>query len=270
MKKHTSTGKPQPSVPKYPTDLFKGTAEYYAEYRLPYPQEFIDDMLKRTSITGDGNLLDLACGTGEIALTIHKHFDKVWAIDQEPDMIRVGQQKAKQCGATNIQWVIGRAEDAIFENNFFELITIGSAFHRLDRQLIAERARQWLSNECYIAIVGNNATWNGKMEWQRIAAGVIKKWLGKPEYMQQPQILHEEFLANVGYEVVTYRFPMHHIWTIDSFIGYLYSTARASKRALGKKCDEFEADMRQTLLGYEPNGLYPEVADFYCVLAKCA
>jgi hypothetical protein len=55
-------------VPSYATDLFAGTAEYYDKYRVPYPEAMLNDMIERARSTGQGRLLDLACGTGELAL----------------------------------------------------------------------------------------------------------------------------------------------------------------------------------------------------------
>ena len=129
-----------PTAPNYPTDLFAGTARYYVQYRIPYPIELTDDLRIRAKLTGKGWLLDLACGTGAVALSMYAFFDEVLAVDQEPEMIEVGRQKAEQLGAENITWMTGRAEDFKAQPGSFELITIGAAFHRLDRRLIAERA----------------------------------------------------------------------------------------------------------------------------------
>lgn len=146
MSKHTPNEVPAwPAAPNYPADLFAGTAQYYARYRLPYPQALIDDLQRRAGITGSGLLFDLACGPGRVTLPMAPFFREVWAIDLEPGMIEVGQEEAKQRGATNIRWMVGRAEDVEVPLNSFELITIGEAFHRLDQRRITKRALEWLS-----------------------------------------------------------------------------------------------------------------------------
>ena len=48
----------------FATDLYQGTAEYYDRYRLPYPEAMTEDLIARTGVSGQGRLLDLACGTG--------------------------------------------------------------------------------------------------------------------------------------------------------------------------------------------------------------
>lgn len=256
----------------YPTDLFVGTAEYYAKYRLPYPSELINDLRVHSRISGNGCLLDLACGTGEVALAMHTCFQKVLAVDQEPEMIEVGQRKAAQLGAENVTWIVGRAEDVEVAPNSLEMITIGSAYHRLDRQLVAQHAREWLLPGRCIVVMGNNIAWQGEKEWQHTTAGIISKWLDKPgaasERIRQPQSRHEEVLKELGFEVEIHRFPTPYVWTLDSLVGLIYSTARASRKALGDEVAQFETDLRSALLDYDPSGLYPEIVDFYYILAR--
>ena len=48
----------------------------------------------RTGPSGRGRLLDLACGTGQLAFALRSPFAEVWAVDQEPDMVAVVRSKA--------------------------------------------------------------------------------------------------------------------------------------------------------------------------------
>jgi SAM-dependent methyltransferase len=51
-------------------DAFKSTAWYYARYRPGYPKEFFDYLKECFRLKGTGRLLDLGCGTGELAIRI--------------------------------------------------------------------------------------------------------------------------------------------------------------------------------------------------------
>jgi len=119
--------------------LFRDAADYYARYRVPYPGELFEAMRDQTRLSGEGRLLDLGCGTGEIALRMSRFFRDVWAVDVEPEMIAHGRAKAERLGVANVRWMVGRAEEVEAPPGSFELITIGAAFHWMDRPLMARQ-----------------------------------------------------------------------------------------------------------------------------------
>jgi hypothetical protein len=69
----------------FPIDAFIGTAGYYVDYRVPYPEELLSDLVMRTNIVGQTRLLDLACGPGRACLALSSWFQEVWAVDLEPE-----------------------------------------------------------------------------------------------------------------------------------------------------------------------------------------
>jgi ubiquinone/menaquinone biosynthesis C-methylase UbiE len=40
-----------------------------------------EDLIARTGVSGPGRLLDLACGTGQLAFPPRRSFAEVWAVD---------------------------------------------------------------------------------------------------------------------------------------------------------------------------------------------
>ena len=122
-------GRRDVSDPQYRTDLFRGTAHHYDRFRLPYPSALIDDLLQRTETNGEGWLLDLACGTGQITFAMHASFREVWAVDQEPDMIAVARERAERAGVRNVRFLASTAEDLVAPEESFDLVAIGNAFH---------------------------------------------------------------------------------------------------------------------------------------------
>ena len=56
--------------PRFRRDLFQGTAEYYERFRPRYPSALFDDLRARAPLGADARVLDLACGTGQIAFDL--------------------------------------------------------------------------------------------------------------------------------------------------------------------------------------------------------
>ncbi|WP_323808725.1 hypothetical protein [Nostoc sphaeroides] len=47
-------------------------------------------------------------------------------------------------------------------------------------------------------------------------------------------------------------------WTVDSYLGYLYTTAFSLKIFYGDNAPAFETDLREALLAVEPSGHFTE------------
>ena len=262
-----------PVNPDIPADAFSGTAESYARFRPPYPVALLDHLRNRAGITGEGRLLDLACGPGRVALPLAAHFGEVWAVDQEPEMIAVGRAQAEPQSLSNIRWLIARAEELVAVPGSFQLITIGEAFHRLDQRLIAERAMTWLAPGGGLATLGCFSLMPGREPWHDVLRAVVRKWEGRdaaarpasmPSSPQTRGADHErKVLTALGFEHVgAYDFPHPHVWTLDSILGNLHSTSRLSSRALGDETQRFDADVRRALLAFDSSGRYPETLRF--------
>jgi len=165
-----------PASPNLSADSYAGAAEAYARYRVPYPAELLADLRHRASVTGQGRLLDLACGPGRLALPLAPYFSEVWAVDQEPEMVKVGSARAQGQGLSNIRWMVGRAEEVDASPESLELIAIGEAFHRLDQRLIAERAMEWLAPGCGLATLGCFSLMQGREPWHDVLRAVVRRW----------------------------------------------------------------------------------------------
>ena len=74
------------------------------------------------------NLIDVACGTGDIAKLFLKSVSNdayITCVDPNEGMITKGKEKLKQY--KNINWIISSAENLPFDNNQFDFYTISFA-----------------------------------------------------------------------------------------------------------------------------------------------
>ena len=163
--------------PEFRQDLYRGTAHYYDRFRVPYPSALIDDLLDRAEVSGEGRLLDLACGTGQISLAMQSSFKEVWAVDHEPDMIGVVRENAEEAGIHNISFWTSSAEDLLAPEASFDLVAIGNAFHRLHRETVALCARRWLRPGRYLALLWSRAPWRGEAPWQQAMSATLDRWM---------------------------------------------------------------------------------------------
>ena len=252
---------------EFRADLYRGTARFYDRCRLPYPAGLIADLVARTSLDGTGRLLDVACGTGQIAFAVRAHVAEVVGIDQEPEMVEYARDKAVRLGVRDMQWVAARAED-FAAPDAFRMVTIGNAFHRLQRARVAERARRWLTPGGHLALVWSSGPQSGRADWQRALDECAWEWVERtgeagrlpPEWesvlAKEP---HVALLRAAGFEIVgRYEFADVYDWTIDELAGLLYSTSFFPRAALDGRAADFEADLARRLLAIEPSGIFRE------------
>ncbi|MGD0379722.1 MAG: class I SAM-dependent methyltransferase [Acidimicrobiales bacterium] len=261
--------------PSFRTDLYRGTARDYDSFRLSYPPSLVDDLRWRAGLRGTGRLLDLACGTGQIACALSAAFDQIVALDQEPATIAFGRAKSQALGFTNIGWQVGTAEEADVPGPF-DMVTIGNAFHRLRRQRVAERALSWLRPGGYAALLWGGNPSEGTSDWQEVLRAVMVDWIGRAgdrlpadweEAMARDS--HEQVLSRVGFSYEgSHDFSLRHVWTIDTLTGYLYSTSVLSRRALGDRAPFFEEDLSARMLRCHANGKFEQDVRFSYQLAQ--
>jgi SAM-dependent methyltransferase len=247
---------------------FSGTAVAYLRYRPPYPKTLLDDLLMHAGAPAGGALLDLACGPGRVALDLAGPFDRVLAIDLEPEMIEVGKQEAARRGIDGVTWLVGRAEDLVLAPGSVDLITIGEAFHRLDQTLIAEKALTWLKPGGCLATLGTEGMLDGHKPWQETVAEVAKRWMSRafPAGWAQGRAgadlgpgAAERVLRAAGFaRVMSRTFQEPRDLSFDDIVGYLQSTSVCSKMALGENFALFEADLRGALLDGPAEPLFHE------------
>jgi SAM-dependent methyltransferase len=245
------------------TDLYRGTAAYYARYRPPYPAFLLEDLAVRLPLSGRGRLLDLACGTGQVALPLAKRFANVVAVDQEEEMVAYGRTQADAAGVANVRWVVDSAETVRVEGPF-ELVTVGNAFHRLKRQVIAERVFSLLEAGGGIALLWSDPLGRSDSEWQSAMGALFDHWMSKLQITDRvpagweaaiDQRPHEEVLVRAGFEYLgKYEFAAARTWTVETFTGLVYSTSFLNLEALRENREAFEADLSRLLHSYEPSG----------------
>ncbi len=161
---------------RFARDLYRGTAAAYERYRRPYPGAMTAGLVRDARVSGRGRLLDLACGTGQLAFALLGWFAEVWAVDQEPDMVEAVRAKAAAAGAGNLRPVVSSAETLSAEPEYFELAVIGNAFHRLDRERAAGRIFGWLQPGGHLALCWSSQPWTGEQSWQQALAAVLDRW----------------------------------------------------------------------------------------------
>ena len=83
------------------------------------------DLLNMMNPSSNQKLVDVACGTGDIAKLFLKHVNKnsdLTCVDPNESMVNKGKEKLKKF--RNLNWVIANAENLPFKENIYDFYTI--------------------------------------------------------------------------------------------------------------------------------------------------
>ncbi|MEK5396251.1 class I SAM-dependent methyltransferase [Paenibacillus sp. FSL K6-2859] len=258
----------------YGPDLFKGTAVYYSEYRPQYPSSLIRYLIQKFSLNGEGRLLDLGCGTGQLGLRFSDWFEEMTGVDTESEMLEEANRLSTLHRVDNVSWILGRAEELQNDWGSFRLTILAKAFHWMDRTALLEILHHSLIDNGGLAIIDTFNVGHEPLSWQLKVNEVVKRWLGNERIAgdsiyTHPKERHEDIVARSSFkDVERLILPSYSVtWTVDSILGNLYSTSYASKRLFGDHLEQFEADLKSSLLEIEPMGKFTEVLSVSVITA---
>lgn len=257
-------------------DLFRGAAWYYARYRSGYPEAFFKLVRDKFELSKVDRVLDLGCGTGQIAIPVCRFVREVVAMDPEPEMIAEGKKEAEKSGASNIMWVEGGSDDLPNmreELGTFKLVAMGTSFHWMNQEKTLEVLYEMIHDGGGIVTVDSASLWTKANEWQSVVKTIIQKWLGEERRAgsgayKPPARRYEEYIGESRFRrMETWKYSYAVTTDIDSVIGNLYSTSGANPNVLGNKKEAFEKDLRETLSKLNPSGKFMSEGEVAAILA---
>jgi SAM-dependent methyltransferase len=124
--------------------------------RPPYPSAVIE-LFAQLVVDAPRVVLDLGCGTGDVARRLASLVDRVDAVDFSSAMIEEGQRLAGG-DATNLRWILAEVEDAKLDPPY-ALVTAGESLHWMAWDVVSPRCAAALTPNAVLAIA--KRSWEG-------------------------------------------------------------------------------------------------------------
>ncbi|NGO43308.1 class I SAM-dependent methyltransferase [Streptomyces ureilyticus] len=159
-------------------------AEYYAEFRRGYPSQVFDALQEAFELSEADVVLDVGCGTGQLALPFASRVRSVVGMDPEPDMLRLARDAADDQGIRNATWMLGADTDvpalrALMGERSLALTVIGQALHWMQHDELFRAVTPMLRRGGGIAVISNGTPlWLQDTAWSRALRGCLEGWFG--------------------------------------------------------------------------------------------
>jgi SAM-dependent methyltransferase len=260
---------------------FRGeVADFYHEYRRGYPTAVIAAVADAFTLTRDDVVVDLGCGTGQLALPIAGRVRAVVGVDPEPDMLARARRAAREQGIANASWMIGADTDipairALFGSQRAGAVTIAQALHWMNHDDLFQAAIPLLRPGGGIAVVTNGTPlWLQDTAWSRALRGFLEQWLGTTPTATcgtdpASQRRYRDSLTAAGYQVTEASVRYSGKLTVEQVAGGIYSALSPGQLPAPDERPRFAGQLRRALQPHEPITEHVRVAILLGRISPC-
>lgn len=260
---------------KNDSELFSGTYEYYMKYRPGIPQKVVDVILEGFNVTNDDRILDIGCGTGQVAFALDSKCKEMICIDSDPGMLKEAKKALKK-PKSKILWLKHNSNELSKLNGMglFKVATICRTFHWLNQDQVLNDLNHLIEKNGGVAIFGDGSFWTGKEKWQLTVKKVVQRYLGeerragKKKFKESTETWEEIISRSSFSNIYQQKVNIKRQWDVESIVGWLFSSSFASPNHFGEDLQLFKEDIKRELLALNPKGVFNENAVFSIILAS--
>jgi SAM-dependent methyltransferase len=262
---------------KWDQTLFGGSARYYRAGRFPYPAELAIAFQEELGLDGRGRLLDVGCGTGEIALLLAPLYDEVVGLDADQDMTAEAREEAIRRGRRNTTWVNARAEELPLDLGRFRTATFAQSFHWLDREQVAATVFEMLEpNGAWVHVdtkthrgAATDESLSHPQPPRREIEELVERYLGPVKRAGQGTLPggtpsgESEVMVAAGFAGPRRRvLDGTRVFerSEDEIVASIFSVTSSAPHLFGSRLAEFEEDLRDVLRRASPGGRFCEIS----------
>lgn len=239
--------KPKPDYLTYRyASVFKeqGIVDAY-KYRHLYPPETFE-ILSQLISEKPRTVLDIGCGTGNIALNLINHADHIDAVDFSEAMIDKGK-KSPGGDDPRINWICSSVEKAEL-NPPYTLITAGESLHWMEWDIVFKRFGDVLTPKGFLAIIDCARF---EIPWHDKLREILTRYTTNPRY--EAYNLIEELESRRLFQKCGQRntAPVPFTQSVVDYIEMFHSVSCYSRERMGKiQSKAFDTEIRKLVSEY--------------------
>lgn len=226
-------------------DNFSKQAEQYALYRPAYPDELLNHVY--SFVDQFDTAWDCATGNGQLAVSLAGKFAKVLATDISSKQLENAVLK------NNIVYSIGSAEKTDWNDETFDLITVGQAVHWFDHSNFYPEVKRLLKPKGILAVIGYNLV-KISPEIDNVIDQLYSRSL-KDFWDQERRYIDHEFKTLPFPMNNVHRYETHYLlsWEFEHLLGYLntWSAVQHYKDRIGENIIDHYSEILNYAWGNE-------------------
>jgi ubiquinone/menaquinone biosynthesis C-methylase UbiE len=251
---------------------FKSTVPYYERYRLGYPDRLIKRVVEFVGLAPGDAVLDLGTGPGLLAIPFAAAGMNVSAADPEPDMLAAAADAAQSAGVALQLWQ-GSSYDLTPEMGPYRLVTMGRAFHWMDRESTLRMLERMVTADGAVALFHDDHPDTTENRWTKVMREVGDRYGRSAEphvaerhaegYRSHASVLLASTFSVLDGVSITIEKPI----SLDEIVGRAFSMSTCARDKLGSRAGAFEQELRAALVPLSPDGQFREIVEFKALVA---
>jgi SAM-dependent methyltransferase len=211
--------------------------------RPPYPQATLD-VLAGLAVDTPRVVLDVGCGTGDVARRLAPLVERVDAVDFSSAMVERGQHLPGGTAA-NLRWILGALEDVPLTAPY-ALVTAGESLHWMDWPVVLPRFAELLTPNGVLAIASRH--WELEQPMRARLLPIVERYSPVREF-QRNDLIEELEQRGLFTSLGQHRTPPQP-WqpTLDEYLECRHSQRGLSRTHMGAEAaSAFDAAVRQAV-----------------------
>lgn len=226
---YESVARAYPLRPPYPDEIFAVLAEYFG---------------------GEDAVLDLGCGTGDIARRLAPRAARVDAVDPSEAMIAVGRTLPGG-DLPNLHWRVARAEEFDYPHRY-ALVVTPLSLHWMDWPRVLRDIASALAPGGRFAVIHSKTIFD--VPWREALRGLVKRYSVMQDFEEHDLIADLRTRGFVLEREIETR-PASFRQSLDDYVDSWHSRAGFVRERMGEaRAAEFDEALRQLVAPFAPGG----------------
>ena len=197
---------------------FGKQAENYIKYRKPYPDNLYKLFFSLLP-AGSKKILDIACGPGNSTERLLSEDSKVFGCDIDPLMIEEARKQTKSKNL-NIEYSVSSAEKLPYEDNCFDAINVGTAFHWFANEQAIGEIKRVLKSGRMLFVFWTLTAKDERNENEKVSKIFNSlNWPKIPQELRNLEYISTFFKINGFQNVETKSIAVTHNATVEERVG---------------------------------------------------
>jgi SAM-dependent methyltransferase len=250
---------------------FEAAAKHYLAGRPAYAKGLISRIANNLSLGADDVVMDLGCGPGQLAMMFAPFAGSVLAIDPSVDMLAIAQHAARD--VPNVHFKLGSSFDIGPELGTFKLVTIGRAFHWMDRPGTLLQLNGMIASGGAVALFGDSHPKHRANAWVEPYKTLIDEYAAydaeRSKRRSAGWVSNEEILLASPFARLE-RWSVIEKRTLPSaqLVERALSMSSISEARIGSRINQLVDDVAQLASRWSDGGILSEVVETSAIVAR--